>query len=279
MKRDGAPSSPQARGAAVRQPFVQACVLQRPPRRRGDQRALRRVPAHRPRPPRRRAGQPKCHPRAVTPGRSSPQARGSAVGHPHLGVLAVVLPAGAGVSRRTPTPRGSRRRPPRRRRGQPPDTHTSGFSPSSSPQARGSAGQPRGVGRGPAVLPAGAGVSRGVRRPQRGLARPPRTRGGPLRPTTAAALPKKSSPRPRGSAEFIQHSGRELHVLPAPAGVSRHPALVLLPAGAGQPMEAGSERSSPHPRGSAGHDRSASRPPLFLTGTGIIPRQTPEQLR
>ncbi len=226
MKRDGAPSSPQARGAAVRQPFVQACVLQRPPRRRGDQRALRRVPAHRPRPPRRRAGQPKCHPRAVTPGRSSPQARGSAVGHPHLGVLAVVLPAGAGVSRRTPTPRGSRRRPPRRRGGQPPDTHTSGFSPSSSPQAQGSAAGHPHLGVLAVVLPAGAGVSRSAPRSGTWPGGPPRRRGGQPWSAPTAARPRASSPHPRGSAAADDGGSVAEEVLSAPAGVSRvHTAL------------------------------------------------------
>ncbi len=154
-----APSSPQARGSAGRPGPVRGArgVL---PAGAGVSRLTRFGYAKVRGPPRRRGGQPLPRSPPSAPPRSSPQARGSAVDDVLVATVAVVLPAGAGVSRRGHRGRRGPARPPRRRGGQPDLGRTTASLEGSSPQARGSAAAAgRSCGRG-TVLPAGAGVSR-----------------------------------------------------------------------------------------------------------------------
>ncbi len=195
------------------------------------------------RPPRRRGGVPSQEAAIEKLMTSTPPTRGCSEAVPPGSHQPPVLPADAGVFRpparpstrspcppadagvfRTPTwRRRSSSRPPRRRGGVPLTIFLAKLQSGSSPPTRGcSAGACR-HGRPSPVLPADAGVFRA--RPARSprWPSPPRRRGGgPPRPT-AARRPALSSPPTRGCSGLRWRRVRRGMVLPADAGVFRHP--------------------------------------------------------
>ena len=170
-------SSPRRRGSAE-SAAVWAGAVQVLPAQAGVSRwSVLRV-ASSPGPPRAGGGQPLQGRTGPVLWRSSPRRRGSA-GDEVLGHLgAEVLPAQAGVSRRGGCRSARRAGPPRAGGGQPLMPSLRAVEEASSPRRRGSAA-PRVPGADPSpVLPAQAGVSRGIYGPHRIPPSPPRAGGG-----------------------------------------------------------------------------------------------------
>ena len=156
-------------------------------------------------PPRAGGGQPTSQSQPGTCFTSSPRRRGSAVGDGGAVDQHGVLPAQAGVSRRSPARPGAAAGPPRAGGGQPSRARST-------------------TSRRP-VLPAQAGVSlrRALRSPYPYC--PPRAGGGQPVRAIATITAYWSSPRRRGSALVREAGLGRASVLPAQAGVSRRPRL------------------------------------------------------
>ena len=152
-------SSPRRRGsaAALRAPGVLEGVL---PAQAGVSRPCTSTSTGASSPPRAGGGQPEFRSRVPSEVASSPRRRGSAGQDGGLGHCWSVLPAQAGVSRRSRRGAALRRRPPRAGGGQPLWITVVPRLPRSSPRRRGSAGAGVRAADGAGVLPAQAGVSR-----------------------------------------------------------------------------------------------------------------------
>ena len=320
------PSPPRAGGGLPRARSTSAISPGSSPRRRGSSRfagspkAFRRVlpaqagvfpapsaPARSPpRPPRAGGGLPSPAKVQRTGIGSSPRRRGSSGPTPHWEAADAVLPAQAGVFRRSPDRLSSSGRPPRAGGGLPAGVAAALADRESSPRRRGSSELIRTVADPKHVLPAQAGVFlAGSVRP--GVCQGPPRAGGGLPPYSASArIATRSSPRRRGS--FPPHNqGKtaaatssprrrgssaaggqvrgELGVLPAQAGVflgvCLHPAQLPRPprAGGGLPRASdgdhGTSLSSPRRRGSSGARAGAAVPPRVLPSQAgvFLPRR------
>ncbi len=232
-----AASSPPTRGCSAAR-HVRQGVRRVLPADAGVFRSPRGPRSPRPRPPRRRGGVP---PRRVGAGcvrPSSPPTRGCSVTVTRYRPLAMVLPADAGVFRSPRTWRPTRTRPPRRRGGVPPAQWATSPFMTSSPPTRGCSALPAWAPRGPAVLPADAGVFRTSRSRAGVSSSPPRRRGGVPRGWSLADGSDQSSPPTRGCS--VPEDDRDLPdlVLPADAGVFRAGSRRRRP-GAGPPRRRG----------------------------------------
>ena len=171
--------------------------------------------------PRTRGGQsqpPRC---LLPPRRCSPHTRGS-VGRPsRIRGAALVLPAHAGVSRRTSPSSRRAASAPRTRGGQSLAALVLLCDELCSPHTRGSVVVRMERGAQQVVLPAHAGVSRPADVVSARPPRAPRTRGGQSPSAGAASATISCSPHTRGSVGTVDDNGRYGSVLPAHAGVSR----------------------------------------------------------
>ena len=213
--------------------------------------------------PRTRGGHPAGYVYSYSSPRSSPHTRGSSVVPGQDRPRPRVVPAHAGVIRRTGRggPAGGCR--PRTRGGHPSSTQRLARMPASSPHTRGSsaaAGDGRG---GQAVVPAHAGVIPIVSSASPAGGRRPRTRGGhPLIYLLGGAV-NKSSPHTRGSSGGRLRPGSDTAVVPAHAGVIPHHIPPTLAEG-GRPRTRGGhptgEARKSAPAGSSPHTRGSSQP-------------------
>ncbi len=179
---------------------------------------------------------------------SSPPTRGCSANTGLVDPHELVLPADAGVFRRRATTGPAPTSPPRRRGGVPYERNSPVSITRSSPPTRGCSATERPVGVESHVLPADAGVFRRPAPRAWTSTRPPRRRGGVPHLDAICPHNTKSSPPTRGCSVPQEPQEPAPDVLPADAGVFRHPRRPLLERQRPPRRRGGVPRTRPRPR-------------------------------